>query len=517
MKQLFQKNNINKRTLFELIFLFLLCFTIRVLATRGAQFPFWFDSGRDAIISRAIIERGDLKIQGPSASGTGDSVFHGVLYYYLIGPLYTVFAGNPLAVLKVMIGFSSLAVVPVYFLSYHLSKNRKIAFLAGLFFCFSLEAFRSGTWLSNPIIATLTLPTFFYLFYLVFFEHQRKLLPLLTLLLALTQQAAILFAPWWGIVGLGFFLDFQKKQLSKWCVKTIILAIISYLLGVFTMILAQLKVYFAGVFTLRSLAEYASWSGADDNRIISETWSLFLQKIVNSFAPTLPILAIFLAIVTLLFVKNKLSKNQRWMLLIISTSPLWLLSWHFRNMYHTLISLEVVVVICLAWLTFVLWQKKATKCLAIGLFVIFVLTNYRGYQVELQAKKSKYFVPQGAYLKDLLDAIDYSYSQAQGKPFSISTITNPYGFNSLWAYLYSWYGQKNYGYKPFYFGPDQIGIFGGDLLTLTDRPSDLHFSIWEPDQGMPRHLYDMFERDQAKISTASATVHFGSLRVDFHN
>src|SRR3989344_7337678 len=97
--------------------IYVLSVVIRIWSVSGGHFQFWFDVGRDAIISREILENGDLKIQGPTASGTDDSVYHGVLYYYLIGPLFTLFQGDPQWVLYAVIVLSSTAIFPVYALA----------------------------------------------------------------------------------------------------------------------------------------------------------------------------------------------------------------------------------------------------------------------------------------------------------------------------------------------------------------------------------------------------------------
>jgi len=516
MRKFFTFVKTNSLTISILILLLLLTAAIRILVTQKGNFPFWFDVGRDAIISREILEKKDLKIQGPNASGTGDTVFHGVLYYYMIGPLYTLLGGDPRLVLIAMVCFSSLAVVPVFLLTQKLTSKKSIAILASVMYAVSLESIRSGTWLSNPIIATVSLPTFFYLYYLVFFDQQRKLLPWLTLTLAITHQSVILFAPWWGLIGLGFLLEAQKNSLKKWPIKTLILAGLSYLLGVSSMILAQLKVYLAGIFTPNSVIEYASWSGTDVQRILLGTLNLYVNKLTNSLTPTLPLLAVIIMVGIYFFLKSKIETKHQLMLFLMASAPLWLLSWHYRNMYHSFITTEIVVIISLAWLINYLWQNKVTKILAIGLFCLFILSNHQGFKLENAAKKTEYFLPQGAYFSDLLEVVDYSYQQAEGQPFSISTLTNPYGYNTLWSYLYSWYGQKKYGYTPSFYGPEQTGIFGADLMPMTASPSAKHFSIWEPKEGIPDYLHDQFAMEQAKISTPSATKQFGTLRIDSH-
>jgi len=73
---------------------------------------------------------------------------------------------------------------------------------------------------------------------------------------------------------------------------------------------------------------------------------------------------------------------------------------------------------------------------------------------------------------------------AEGQPFSISSVTNPYLYNTTWAYLYDWYGKKKYGYVPVWYGNEQAGIFGEELLVRVEAPLSSHFNIKEPDPGV---------------------------------
>ena len=100
-----------------LLLLFLLTFLVRLFLIENNSFIFRWDQARDATLSRKIIEEHDLKIQGPSASGTQDQIYHGVLYYYLIAPLYTFSGGDPRLVIFVLSFLFSTSVIPVYFLT----------------------------------------------------------------------------------------------------------------------------------------------------------------------------------------------------------------------------------------------------------------------------------------------------------------------------------------------------------------------------------------------------------------
>jgi hypothetical protein len=498
------------------LFFWLISSLLRIGVTSDYNFPYWFDSGRDAILSREILEKPDFKIQGPSASGTNDTIFHGVLFFYIIGPLYTLFQGDPQFVLYGIILISSFGVVPFYLLALRLTKNPIVANVSGLLYVFSFEVFKGATWFSNPVIAVVSLPLFYYLYWLIFSEGKRSLLPWLLLLLAITHQAGILYAPWWGLIILGFIYEYINSNLKKWKVKTIIYSLVAYLLGISSMILTQLKLMKAGIFSLASLPSLSVRTYGDPALAVEMVFEQYYSKILKSITPTLPVISLFIFVGILYFAHKKIAGKAKLFLITVFSAPLLLLGWHYRIAYHTLLTVELVIILTLAMIVTHLWKQKLGKLLASVLLVLFVMSNASEYSLSMQNKSGEYFVPQGSYLKDLVNAIDYSYKEADGKEFSISTITNPYGYNTLWAYLYSWYGMKKYNYLPDWYGPDQTGIFGGDILSRVSDPHAIHFSIREPDKGIPSHMFDWFELEQNSIATPSAINTFGTIDIRKH-
>lgn len=170
----------------------------------------------------------------------------------------------------------------------------------------------------------------------------------------------------------------------------------------------------------------------------------------------------------------------------------------------------------MAMLLVKLFSKQLGGVLVGLAMLVFIFSNVSAYRSDSVLAQGTYFVPQGAYFKHLLQVIDFTYQQADGQDFSISTMTNPYGYNTMWAYLYSWYGDKKYGYTPHFFGPDQTGLFGGDLLERTNEPAELHFSIREPGEGMPIWLFNEFDARQENIAKSEKFM-FGTLDVREHH
>ena len=65
--------------------------------------------------------------------------------------------------------------------------------------------------------------------------------------------------------------------------------------------------------------------------------------------------------------------------------------------------------------------------------------------------------------------VDYTYQEADGKSFSISSLTSPLYVNTLWSYLYNWHGVNKYGSLPHWLGRDQIGQLGNNWRCSGSR------------------------------------------------
>lgn len=152
------------------------------------------------------------------------------------------------------------------------------------------------------------------------------------------------------------------------------------------------------------------------------------------------------------------------------------------------------------------------KFLLITAIILLLLVNFLRY-VRQNTKPTPSYFANGYVLSDEMRAVDYTYQESMQKPFSISTLTAPLYVNTLWSYIYNWYGVKKYGYLPYWIGRDQIGQAGNDLQKA---PVDLkeHFFIIEPTLGIP-DLYVTYARgDQDAISQLTKSKSFGQISVE---
>lgn len=243
----------------------------------------------------------------------------------------------------------------------------------------------------------------------------------------------------------------------------------------------------------------------------------YLVKALQTLGPYTPVAAaVMLGALILGF--GKLSSTQRFFLASWLLGPCWLFVLEPRSSIHILISVEIALLIIGAILLTKLWARQTLlpKVIVAALVGTYLFSNLMMLRAH-QLLSSNIFSPQqGSNLADQLALIDYTYAQAAAAPFTFSAFTNPNGYFITWAYLYDWYGQNKYGYKPTFVGPEQTGLFGADLLARDDvSRAAVHFTIIEPNLDIvPQVTRDAFSAEQERLAPVAATTVFGSTVVE---
>lgn len=477
---------------------------------------FWFDQARDATVSRAILEQADLKIQGPSASGTNDQIYHGVLYYYLIGPVYTLFNGNPRAVSVVISWLTSLFVIPVFLLTKSLTKSKSVAVITSLLSVVCLDVATTGVWLSNPVILLVSVPLYFYYLWQVFFQQRYQHLWLVAVTLGVSNQAALssiyLFVP---LLWAYLYQARQQKKLIIWSWQRYLILVGIYLLSISTMILTQAKMYLDGSFDPSTISSTAHVEFRLLNTL-KAMGPVFLRKIELTVLPGLPVLSVLIFACLLgLFIKHSQTKTRLFYALYLLAVPIFMLL-HFRDAHHGLIGLSPMILLPIGFGLAKLWQLRRSwsRFFAVGLIIFYAGYHLNTMRVRRQQSYYELTIQKGFMLRDQLALIDHTYQLAQGEPFSITTLTIPFGWNTTWGYLYDWYGMSRHGYKPSWFGPSQAGVFGSQYLAETDQPDAIHFTIYEPEVGLPKPLEKQFQAEQNAVGSVVQTAKFSQLLLE---
>lgn len=498
-------------TYIPFVLLFILSFIIRVWFLPVGALTFGYDQARDAVLSRQIAQ-GDFKILGPSSSTPG--LYHGVLYYYVLAPIYG-FTQNPIAAAYWMAFLNSLTVFVVAYFAYLFTKNKWAGIAAGLFYAFSYEASQYATWLSNPTLGMVTVPLFYLGLWLWTHVDKKgnRILPIVLTAVSLgfSIQAEIFLA--YHIVPLLIFLVVYRKNLHR---KDFLIFFIAFVASLSTMILSEVKFGFKGVSGVSSLLSTGDAIVAGHG--LGDFFVLFLNQIGRVYSaasyPGNVGYGTFLVVLPLIyFLNGTKEKAQSW----VTFLAVWLFS-HASvvtvggtSTPFLLVGISPAVSILLGILCYTLFKNSKL----VGLFLIFFIVVFQVKTiVKENARGSAYFAIQ----KDLVisketAAVDYMYSKANGEPFTVNSLTSPLWVNIVWAYLFNWYGQEHYQYQPSWTGRGQEGQV--IALQATNKPMKHHFLILEPMAGIPfQYLPDIISQEDS-ITRLVEEKTFGEIRIQY--
>ncbi len=464
-----------------LIAIFVIAFFLRVLFLQNNALTFGYDQARDALISKQIIS-GDIKIQGPPSSAPG--LFHGVFYYYLLAPAYLIGDGSPIVTAYYLAFLNSLAVVIIFFIAKLATKNSWIAILSSFLFAISFESTQYATWLSNPTIAVWTVPLMYLgLWIWIFPINQKKSIigPILAAVgLGLSIQAEIFLA--YHIVPLVIWLTIYNKSITK---KSFAYFFGFLVFTTFSLILCEFKFGFNSLSAIKSLA-VTSGGNLAYAKSVGDYLILYLNQIGRIFAfNTYPgnigyggVTIIVLGVYSLINAK----KNPY---------PAFLAVWLFSHLSvvtvggtstpFLMVGIGPAVSLMLGFYIYKLFNKK--RVFAVLILLIIIYGNLSFIFSQNKSGSTLFSIQKDMLLSKQINAIDYTYQLADGKPFSINSLTSPLWINIVWTYLYNWYGVNTYGYAPYWHGKDQIGQL--DSLERIDSPLDTSFLIIEPMAGIP--------------------------------
>jgi len=505
-----------------LILLIISGFLFRWYLISNNHFEFYYYQARDAVTSRSILENFDLKIQGPATSGTDDKIYNGVLYYYLIGPFYTLSKGNPLVPTLFLSFLSSLAIIPIYLIGKQVLKSKNVAVASSLLYAFSTDSAQLGSWLSNPSLATWIIPWFYYFLWKSLFQKQYKFLPLTALMLGLANQATLYTAYLIGIVlAIYAFQAFKEKNFWFLPKKTLLKSIVVYLITISSMLLTQTLLLINKVYKLSDINLNAGGKPSL-SQIINRIINIYADKAKLVLLPSLPKFSIIivLLIIVWFFIFQKSKKLKTFFALwLLSPAILFLLI--SRDSYYSVTGLAPAIYLIMAYFLLKLLKKFQPKLAIISFslfFIFFLASNLSLTRTIRQTQSSSLTVQNGSFLNKLLKLVDYTYQEANGNSFSISTLTSPYKYNTTWAYLYSWYGMNKYGYLPKWVGSDQTGITGDNLLKKVNQSELIHFSIYETEPNWLSMFVPEYQKWQQDIAGPVTTqLNFGTLFLEMRN
>lgn len=494
-----------KKTAILLVFLvFVFAYFLRVIFLSKNSLTFGYDQARDAYVSQKIL-KGDVKIQGPPASTPG--LYHGVLYYYVLAPGYFLGHGNPIAAAYWMAFINALTVFVIFFLGYLFTKKVGVGILASFLFAISFESTQYATWLSNPTIAVLTVPLIYlglWLWVCPTSPRLRGIAPVLAALgLGFSVQSEIFLI--YHLIPLCIWLYISRKTVSK---KSVIIFGITFLLSISTMILAEFKFGFRSIGGLQAIlvGEGGNLAYA---KSLGDYLILYLNQIGRIFAfNSYPgnigwggVFVIALAVYSLIKKDKVGSFLATWLF-----SHIWVVTVGGTSTPFLMVGIGSAVGLIIAY-----YLSKFPKPLMILVLMFLVYGNISMILKENPKGSTLFSIQKDMLLSRQISAVDYTYSQANGKPFSINSLTSPLYINIVWTYLYKWYGLSKYGYLPSWHGHDQVGQL--DTLEKKNKPDNISFLIIEPMAGIPPQYLDLIIGEEDSKTKLIDEKYFGELRV----
>lgn len=459
----------------------ILGFILRLVNLRD-NFIFAYDQSRDA---QRIMEmaKGHLKIVGPETDIPG--VFNGPLLYYLFLPFYFVSHFDPNLVAVFIVIVNTLTTVLVFYTAKILFNNKKIALIAAFLWSISYLQMNYARYISNASFMTIA-STLFFLGLALFFLKGKKT----GLILGVVGYAtAIHFNFYLVYLGLFFplFILLYKKHVTR---RQILTHIILLLVMLSPFILAEYKWNFMMSKSLLNYFLHQANSYSSHTTFITTVADNFIryygkldEAIHESFFAFNSLIGFFLFLTGLLFIYKKEVKRSGVMFLLIwlfSTAPLFLFKSGVLSVSVINTTIFVPLTIVFAFLVYHLFSYRfvpALLCLIVICLSNFILWYQSGFVAV------KHFVSDPMLYGDEKRIIDYTYTAAHNKPFSICSISVPLFINSNWSFLYDTYGKRKYGFVPAWAG--QIQTQSISLLPNDVKHEKQRFLIVEPKKGMP--------------------------------
>jgi hypothetical protein len=467
--------------LFLIVFIGLL---LRFLFFKSISFS--FDQARDAFEAINIWTGDHFKLLGPTVAEI-PGLHHGSLYWYLISPFYFFSNGNPYAVKIFLILINSINIIFIYFFSKKLFQSKLVSYLSALIFAVSFEQIQYARWLSNPSLAILPVAVFFYAFW-------RKNIGLMLLAFAFCVQFQLF------LIYLSIF--FVPIGISMWKSKIVIkksdllLALAGGIL-LSPFMLAEIKYRFAA---FKSVGQFLNGNRPSLNllNIIQNLTSHLLLNVERNifFFRPLSILILLLVIIEILVKITRKDKmaNKLIFLFIWFISPGALFFFSKTNTFFTLGNAYPLIILA-AFLINDLCRSKIpllTLCaLAILGSNIYLINKINPHGEMLFA------YPNDRHYNDEQKAIDWMYTNHDGKMFIVDSVTAPHFANTTWDYVLNYYGKSKYGFLPVWEGFPQNDFAGAKVAYsngVKNHTGLTFFLIKEPNTAIPEEYFTKYEK-----------------------
>lgn len=468
---------------------------ILALAIRFLYFPnnvnFSYDQARDSFAVLDIL-KGDFKVLGPPTTA-GGNIFHGVLFYYLLAPIYFFSNYNPEVAAAIFRVINALGVFLVFYIG-SIIFRKEVGLLTAFLFAINYEQSQYSLFFGHPTLGVISV--------LILYTG---------LSLWIFKDKGLGFVV--ALLGLGLAFQFEDANFTLGLVFMIFL----------TLFYKRLKslnfsYFFAGFFTFLLIISTFIVSEIKYNFRMSEALlqvskSNHVFNIQNIFQLVPPIYFTFFMISFAWLIWRKPTRQK----------GLFLLVWFMGGMITQILNPSFTyyyspgaTVSLLILSSFVIYQlfsrnKFFAVFLLMGLIFnnLFLITNqnYKGPNKDV-------IIQPGLLTSNERKTLDYVYGKSDGQPFAINALTVPLNVKTTWDFLFNWYGYQKYGYLPIWGGEVADG-FPGTLTVITDRSKlpSRRFTVFEPTVGIGQSQIDDFLRIENYFSKVVDERTFGTIKV----
>lgn len=424
------------------LILLLLASLLRLSNLNGISFS--YDQARDAFYSQDIL-KGNLKIVGPPTDLQG--LFHGPVYYYALAPIYAISRDPRL----VIIVFSILNILSGLLLAkylFQITKSKVIPLVFFFLFAISPELVFYSRFISN---ISLIIPFLSLAIYFSQYLPKRSGFVGLAIGLALAAQAEFFLLSLFPIIFIYFLIKKEKIQ-------SLLYFVLTYAIFISPYALAEIKFKFRGLNAFFGFSKDAD-SGIITvlNRFISGYADLFSRNIfsINRIIAAVVLLALVIWVIK--SINQKKFSDKLIYVILLFLSPLLLMIFVNAGPIFFTISATIPLLILVSTIV----SRHPLLIVTMGLLA--AINVWPLYKTGLEKNGAFTGSELGQILSDEMKVVEIVSSQ--GADTTYDSITAPMFTNTLWSYLFDWYGKSKYGFSPTWHGSGQAGMPGDFTIT----------------------------------------------------
>jgi len=500
--------------IFLLVLIFILALVFRFYSFRESAY-FGYDQARDAYESQDIYLNRNIKIQGPAATGNM-GIFHGPLYWYMTGPVYLAFQGDPYGMSSFNRVANALGVFLVFAIG-SLMINRKAGLAAAFLYAVSYEETQYSLYVGNPSLATIFIPLIYLGGVMLAKNTKHKNWPLVLMFggAAAATQLNLMYAYNFAVVIA--LLLILKKHIGRLTKKSWILGVGTGAVLLSSYVIAEIKYDFREIKTVYHLLSegFGVMSPGQSKYLLY--WDKFVTMFKDNFFGLFSNYTIITVVAVLVsaWVLYKAIKNIYFRVLAV-----WIFSWIFLMMigghtgYYTNAGIGIGLIIAMGAIISS-FKGVVGKIITLAVLVFCLVMN--GEKVKYQSPNSliaEMITQTGMKLSDEYAVIDAMYLAANGRGFTVRLTGIPYKIQTVWAYLLNQYALPKFGYLPYWENGNALG-FPGELPVPKSGTTCLRFLLREPTRGLPGILIEGDKKEENSFSRVTETEEFGNILLEY--